>query len=202
MTLILGLTGGIAAGKSTVAAIFAELGATVVSADQLSREAVAPGTPTLQSLVAAFGTTILDATGQLAREHLGEIVFADPQARERLNTIVHPAIAALAENRLQALRRQQVPLVVYEAPLLFEAGAEGRVDRILAVIASPQLQQQRLCARDRLDPAAARVRIAAQWPQAEKVVRADYVIDNSGDLTETRSQVRALYQQLLIPPAA
>jgi len=202
MTLILGLTGGIAAGKSTVAAIFAELGATVVSADQLSREAVAPGTPTLQSLVEAFGTTILETTGQLARERLGEIIFADPQARERLNAIVHPAIAALAESRLQALRRQQVPLVVYEAPLLFEAGAEGRVDRILAVIASPQLQQQRLCTRDRLDPAAARARIAAQWPQAEKAARADYVIDNSGDLTETRCQVQALYQQLLTPPTA
>ena len=202
MTLILGLTGGIGAGKSTVAAIFAELGATVVSADQLAREVVAPGTPTLQALIAAFGTTILDTTGHLARERLGEIVFADPQARERLNAIVHPAIATLAEGRLQALRRQQAPLVVYEAPLLFEAGAEGRVDRILAVIASPKLQEQRLCTRDRLDPAAARERIAAQWPQAEKVARADYVIDNSGELAETRRQVRALYQQLLTPPPA
>ena len=110
MTLILGLTGGIGAGKSTVATIFAELGATVVSADQLAREVVAPGTPTLQALIAAFGTTILDTTGHLARERLGEIIFADPQARERLNTIVHPAIATLAESRLQALRRQQVPL--------------------------------------------------------------------------------------------
>ena len=202
MTLILGLTGGIGAGKSTVAAIFAELGATVVSADQLAREVVAPGTPTLQALVAVFGTTILDATGHLAREQLAEIIFADPQARERLNAIIHPTIATLAESRLQALRRQQVPLVVYEAPLLFEAGAEGRVDRILAVIASPKLQEQRLCTRDRIDPAAARERIAAQWPQAEKVARADYIIDNSGELAETRRQVRALYQQLLTPPPA
>jgi len=158
MTLILGLTGGIGAGKSTVAAIFAELGATVVSADQL--------------------------------------------ARERLNAIVHPAIATLAESRLQELRRQQVPLVVYEAPLLFEAGAQGRVDRILTVVASPQLQEQRLCTRDRLDPDAARERIAAQWPQAEKVARADYVIDNSGDLAGTRRQVQSLYQQLRNPPPA
>lgn len=199
MTLILGLTGGIGAGKSTVAAIFAELGATVVSADQLAREVVVPGTATLLALVATFGPTILDAKGQLVRERLGEIVFADPQARERLNAIVHPAIATLAESRLQELRRQQVPLVVYEAPLLFEAGAEGRVDRTLTVIASPQLQEQRLCSRDRLDQAAARERIAAQWPQAEKVARADYVIDNSGDLAGTRRQVQALYQQLRVP---
>jgi dephospho-CoA kinase len=200
MTLVLGLTGGIAAGKSSVAAIFAELGAVLVSADQLAREVVAPGSPTLQTLVAAFGPTILTPAGDLDRETLGRLIFADAPARERLNAITHPAIARLAETRLQALREQQVPLVVYEAPLLFEAGAEGRVDRVLVVIATPQLQQERLCARDRLVPAAAIERIGTQWPQAEKVARADYVIDNSGPLAETRRQVIALYQQLLAPP--
>jgi dephospho-CoA kinase len=200
MTLVLGLTGGIAAGKSSVAAIFAELGAVLVSADQLAREAVAPGSSTLQALVAAFGPTILTPTGGLDRETLGRLIFADAPARERLNAITHPVIARLAETRLQALRAQQVPLVVYEAPLLFEAGAAGRVDRILVVIATPQLQQERLCTRDRLDPAAAIERIGAQWPQAEKVARADYVIDNSGPLAETRRQVIALYQRLLAPP--
>jgi dephospho-CoA kinase len=151
-------------------------------------------------MVATFGESILDTAGGLHRERLGAMVFADPQARERLNAITHPAIARLAERRLQALRRQKVPLVLYEAALLFEAGAEKRVDRVLAVIAAPRLQQDRLCARDRLSAAAARERIAAQWPQAEKVARADYVIDNSGPLEETRRQVCALYQQLLAAP--
>jgi dephospho-CoA kinase len=197
MTLVLGLTGGIAAGKSSVAAIFAECGATLVSADQLAREAVAPGSAGLRELVTVFGDAILTASGELDRDRLGRLVFADTQARLKLNAITHPAIARLAETRLATLRRGQVPLVVYEAPLLFEAGAEGRVDRVLTVIAAPQVQCARLCARDRLDPAAARERIAAQWPQAEKVVRADYVIDNSGALEETRRQVLALHQQLL-----
>ncbi len=201
MTLVLGLTGGIAAGKSSVAALFAECGAMVVSADQLAREAVAPGTPTLTELVAAFGTSILAASGELDREKLGQMVFADPRARRQLNAITHPAIARLAEKQLLALRQQQVALVVYEAPLLFEAGAEGRVDRVLTVIASSQLQCERLCTRDRLDPAAAQARIAAQWPQAEKVARADYVIDNSGPLETTRRQVVALYQHLLASTA-
>ncbi len=197
MTLVLGLTGGIAAGKSSVATIFAECGATVVSADQLAREAVAPGTPVWRELVAVFGAAILVASGEIDRERLGQLVFADPQARQRLNAITHPAIARLAETRLAALRKAQVPLVIYEAPLLFEAGAEGRVDRVLAVIAAPKVQRERLCARDRLDPTAAQKRIAAQWPQAEKVVRADYVIDNSDSLETTRRQVLALHQHLL-----
>lgn len=201
MTLVLGLTGGIAAGKSSVAAIFAECGATVVSADQLAREVVAPGSAVLQELVAAFGASILTPSGELDREQLGQLIFADPQARRRLNTITHPAIARLAESRLWELRRQQVPLVIYEAPLLFEAGAESRVDRVLTVVATPEAQLERLCRRDRLTPEAARERMAAQWSQAEKVVRADYVIDNSGPLAATRGQVLALYQHLLAASA-
>jgi dephospho-CoA kinase len=197
MTLVLGLTGGIAAGKSSVAAIFAELGAVIVSADQLAREAVTPGSAALQALVAAFGPTILNAAGQLDRAQLGAVVFADPGARLRLNAITHPAIARLAEARLQALRGEEAALVVYEAPLLFEAGATGRVDQVVVVVAEPQIQVARLCARDQLDPAAARARIAAQWPQSAKVARADYVIDNSGPLAETRRHVVALHQQLL-----
>jgi len=197
MTLVLGITGGIASGKSSVAAMFADLGAVVVSADQLAREAVAPGTGTLTRLVGAFGPAIIDASGALDREALGRIVFADPAARERLNAITHPAIARLSEARLGELRWQGVPLVVYEAPLLFEAGAEQRVDRILVVTVDPDVQQQRLVARDRLGAAEIAARIAAQWPQAEKVVRADYVIDNSGDLEQARSQVAALHRLLL-----
>lgn len=197
MTLILGLTGGIATGKSTVAAMLAELGAVVVSADQLAREVVAPGSSTLQALVATFGPEILDAAGELDRTVLGRVVFADPSARQQLNALIHPAIGRLAEARLQALRDRKVSLVIYEAPLLFEAGAERRVDRVLTVIVDAETQQARLAARDHLSGEEIEVRIAAQWPQAEKVARADYVIDNSGSLVETRQQVAALRQFLL-----
>lgn len=197
MTLVLGLTGGIASGKSSVAAIFAELGAVVVSADQLAREAVAPGSPALEALVAAFGPSVLTSTGELDRKAVGRLVFADPVARERLNAVTHPAIARLSAARLDTLRTQGVPLVVYEAPLLLEAGAEQRVDRVLVVTVDPGLQRQRLAARDRLDGPAIEARIAAQWPQAEKVARADYVIDNSGSPAQTRQQVVALYGFLL-----
>lgn len=197
MTLILGLTGGIASGKSSVAAMFAEFGAVVISADQLAREAVAPGSPTLAALVSAFGETVLDAAGALDREALGRRIFADPVARRQLNALTHPAIRRLAEARLQALRSGGVPLVVYEAPLLFEVGAERRVDRVLVVMIDPEVQRARLRARDHLSAEEIEARIAAQWPQAEKVARADYVIDNSGAVAETRRQVVALHHFLL-----
>lgn len=196
MTLVLGITGGIGAGKSSVAAIFAEFGATVVCADQLAREVVAPGSPTLQELSTAFGPGIIDGTGALDREALSQRVFNDPLARARLDAITHPAIARLAESRLGELRASGRPLVVYEAPLLFEAGAAGRVDLVLTITVVPSLQQQRLAAREPRSPAEIRARIAAQWPQAEKVAGADFVIDNSGTLAETRRSVAELYHYL------
>jgi len=197
MTLVLGLTGTIASGKSSIAAMFADLGATVVSADQLAREVVAPGSATLQALVEAFGPSIVDAAGVLVRAALAQGVFADAEARARLNAITHPAIARLAEARLRELRSRHVPLVIYEAPLLFEAGAAQRVDLVLTVMLDPAVQRQRMAGRDRLTPAQMQARIDAQWPQAEKIARADFVIDNSGSLAETRRQVAALYQHLL-----
>jgi len=201
VTLILGLTGTIASGKSSVAAMFADLGATVVSADQLAREVVAPGSATLQALVEVFGPSIVDAAGALDREALAQRVFDDAAARAQLNAITHPAIAQLAESRLQELRARQEPLVIYEAPLLFEAGAAQRVDLVLTVTLDPALLRQRLAGRDRLTPAQMQARIDAQWPQADKVARADFVIDNSGSFAETRRQVAALYQHLLsLPP--
>lgn len=202
MTLVLGLTGTIAAGKSSIAALFAELGAVVVSADQLARKAVAPGSAALPALVEAFGPALVDAAGALDRDRLAQIVFANPVARARLNAITHPAIARLAEARLQELRAHHVPLVVYEAPLLFEAGADQRVDLVLTVTIDPLVQRQRLAERDGLTPAELQERIGAQWSQAEKVARADFVIDNSGNLAATRQMVIALYQHLLstLPP--
>jgi len=194
--MILGLTGGIAAGKSTVAECFVECGAVLVSADQLAREVVNPGSPTLDKLVAVFGMGILTAGGSLDREMLAQKVFADPGARRILESVTHPAIAHLAECRLAELNRAPHDLVVYEAPLLFEAGAESRVDETLVIVVDPAIQLQRLLDRESLSETEARQRITAQWPQADKVQKADYVIDNSGSLADVRVMVEALYDYL------
>lgn len=195
--LILGITGNIASGKSLIAGALARKGAALVSADRLARVAVAPGSPALRRLVEHFGEAILLESGELNRESLGQLIFANPGAREALNRITHPAIAQLAVERLRQLKKTAgIPLVVYEAPLLFEAGAEGRVDRVLVVRIDPQVQLQRLMRRDKLDEPAARQRISVQMPQEEKLARADYVIDNSGRVEETLAQVERLWAQL------
>ncbi len=194
--MILGLTGGIASGKSSVADFFVECGAILVSADLLAREVVNPGSPTLTKLVETFGEDILTPSGSLNREALGQRVFADPVARRRLESITHPAIAHLAECRLAALKAAPHDLIVYEAPLLFEAEAESRVDLILVVLVGQATQLARLQQRDRLSTEEARQRIASQWSQADKVQKADFVIDNSGPLAQTRAMVQALYHYL------
>jgi dephospho-CoA kinase len=194
--MILGLTGGIASGKSSVADFLVEFGAILVSADVLAREVVNPGSPTLEKLVVVFGEDILTPAGSLNREVMAKRVFADPAARHRLELITHPAIAHLAECRLAALKAAPHDLIVYEAPLLLEAGAETRVDQILVVVIDPAIQLSRLMQRDKLNETEARQRIASQWPQADKVRKADYVIDNSGSLQQTHAAVAALYHYL------
>ena len=128
---------------------------------------------------------------------IAQKVFSDPLARHRLELITHPAIAHLAECRLMALKNSPHDLIVYEAPLLFEAGAESRVDQVLVVLIDPALQVERLLVRDEISEAEARQRIAAQWPQADKVQKADFVIDNSGSLEQTRHAVTSLYHYLV-----
>lgn len=194
--MILGLTGGIASGKSSVADCFLECGATLVSADLLAREVVNPGSPTLSRLVDVFGADILTSGGSLNREVMAKRVFNDPNARRELESITHPAIAHLAECRLNELRKAPHDLIVYEAPLLLEAGAKNRVDLLLVVVVDPELQLTRLLQRDSISEAEAKQRIAAQWSQADKVQKADFVIDNSGSLQETRTMVNALYGYL------
>jgi dephospho-CoA kinase len=195
--LILGITGNIASGKSLIAGAFVRRGAALIDADQLARVIVAAGNPVLQQIVAQFGNAILLENGELNREQLGQIIFADPAAREELNRITHPAIADLAIARLQRLKAKPgIPLVIYEAPLLFEAGAEGRVDRVLVVKVEPQVQLQRLMARDGLDESAAKQRIAAQMSQQEKLARADFIIDNSGTVAQALRQVDELWDRL------
>jgi dephospho-CoA kinase len=177
---LIGLTGGIASGKSTAGRLLAARGVPVVDADVLAREAVVPGSPGLAAIVARFGGGILQADGALDRKALGAIVFADADARRDLNAIVHPEVARLAADKLAALRESGAPAAVYEVPLLFESGLEPMFDAILVVACSDETQLHRLMQRDGLDEAAARQRLAAQMPLADKRARATRVIENEG----------------------
>ncbi|SNB48005.1 dephospho-CoA kinase [Geobacter sp. DSM 9736] len=192
---IIGLTGGIASGKSTVARIFEQLGAVVIDADQLSREAVMPGRPAYDAIVAEFGPTVLCADGTIDRKALGCVVFADAAARSRLEKITHPAIRQLAEEKLAELREVPVPLVIYMAPLLIEAGAASRVDEIWVVFVDRETQITRLMARDGITREEALLRVGAQMPMEEKRTYGKAVIDNSGTREETELQVRRLWER-------
>jgi len=196
--LVLGVTGNISSGKSTVAKALEQHGAVVVDADQLARDVVEAGTKTLERLVGAFGEEILQSDGSLNRERLGQMVFADTKVRATLNQIVHPEIARKSIEVLQRLReRDDIPLIVYEAPLLFEVGAEKRVDKVLVVKIDSKEQLKRLMARDHLGEVEAKQRIAAQMSQDKKLARADYVIDNSGTISDVLLQVEKLWPRLV-----
>ena len=197
--MILGVTGGIATGKSSVTELFREIGLPVVSADGLAREAVRVGTDALNQIVERFGAKVLCGDGTLDRGLLAQIIFADVAARRDLNRITHPAIARLAESTLAGLVEAGATHIIYEAPLLYEAGAESRVDKVLVVTAQPEVQKKRLMARDGIDVVAAAARIATQMSLDEKVNRADYVVDNSGTPAETARQVTSLCRELAIP---
>ena len=190
----IGLTGGISAGKSTVADMFREFGALVFDADQLARDVVAPGRPALEDIIASFGPDIVTPAGTLDRKRLGAIVFADPLARRRLEAIMHPAIAEELSARIADAAHQGRRWVLYEAALLVETGQHENLDALVVVTAPEQEQIQRTIARDGLTTPEARARIAAQLPLAAKIEVADHIIDNAGSLLETHRQVEALFQ--------
>ncbi|NOY94149.1 MAG: dephospho-CoA kinase [Deltaproteobacteria bacterium] len=193
---VVGLTGGIACGKSTVASFFAALGVPVVDADALAREVVAPGTPGLEEIVARFGSEVLDAEGELNRAALGEIVFADAEARRALEAITHPRIAALGQRRLATLAAENHSYALYEAALLVEKGLHRAFGALVVVATSPATQIERLMARDGLSRAAAQSRVDAQLPMTEKVELADFVIQNDGDREQTRAEVALTHRAL------
>jgi dephospho-CoA kinase len=197
---IIGLTGGIASGKTSVAACLERLGAAVVDADLLSREIVEPGEPALESIVTAFGKEVLHRDGTLNRAALGEIVFSDPAARRALEAITHPAIRARADQKLARLREAGVATAFYVAPLLIEAGNAARVDEIWVVYLDRESQLARLMARDSLDRDAALRRIASQMPMEEKKKLGRVVIDNSGTREELEAQVRRLWSEEIAGP--
>ena len=192
---VLGLTGGIGAGKSTVARLFTARGVPVVDADALAREVVGPGQPALREIAATW-PEVVAADGALDRKRLGAIVFADPTARARLEAITHPHIQALSAERLAALAAAGNRLALYEAPLLVESGRWRDLDGLIVVTASEATQIARVRARDGLSQTEAEARIRAQLPTADKVRLATYVIDNDGDLAATEAAVDALLRQL------
>jgi dephospho-CoA kinase len=192
---VIGLTGGIGSGKSTVSEMLRALGAAVISSDALAREVVAPGQPALEEIREAFGPEVVQADGSLDRPALARRVFADPEARRRLEAITHPRVRALTLQRLDSLRSGGSAAAVVDVPLLYEVGMDeaGIFDEIWVVWVPAEVQVARVVARDRCDEAQARARLQAQWPLEEKARRADRVIDNSGDEEATRRQVEAAW---------
>jgi len=191
--LVLGVTGSIASGKSTVVSMLKELGATHIDADLVYRELVQPGQPLLGELVAAFGDGIIAEDGSLDRGALGRIVFSDPEALAQLDRITHPAIIAEIDRRVDAIPSG---VVVIDAVKLVESGHADHCDVVWVVTIDPEIQVTRLTKRNKLEVVEARRRVAAQPPMAAKLARADRVIDNSGALDETRAQVLAAWNAL------
>lgn len=195
--ILVGLTGGIASGKSTVGRMLASAGVPVVDADVLAREAVAAGSDGLRAVVERFGHGVLAPNGSLDRKALGAIVFHDADARRDLNVIVHPRVAQLAMERLTALREAGThDVAVYEVPLLFENGLEAIVDKTLLVAVRPDVQRARLMARDNAGPVDADARIASQMSLDEKRTKADYVVENDGTVDETARRLALVWREI------
>jgi dephospho-CoA kinase len=186
---VIGLTGGIASGKSTVARLLADRGAIVIDADQLARQVVEPGQPALAELVARFGAAILASDGQLDRKRLAAIAFADPAARADLGRITHPRIAAASAAAIATWADAGATIVFYEAALLVENRAHAGLAGLIVVATPPEVQCARLVERDRLTPDEARARVAAQAPLADKLAVATWVVENVGDLAALEREV-------------
>ncbi|MCS6798178.1 MAG: dephospho-CoA kinase [Myxococcota bacterium] len=194
---VVGLTGGIAAGKSTVAAMFRALGVPVLDADEVARELVEPGTEGLAEVVRAFGPDVLDAEGRLDRKALATRVFSDEGARRTLESILHPRIARRSAERLAELTALPVPYVLYDAALLVERGLHRSLPATVVVEADETTRLERLMRRDGLDELAARRRMRAQIDEETRRAAATHVIRNDGPLERTAEQVRAVHADLL-----
>jgi dephospho-CoA kinase len=190
------ITGGAGSGKSTVARMFKELGAEVLDADAAARDAVAVGTPAWGELRRRFGDDYFNPDGALNRSKLAQKVFADPEARRQLDALLHPLVAQELQSKIADLERRGVDLVLVEVPLLFETGGERGFNRVIVVAASEAERIRRLRERDHRNEAEIRGILAAQWPLADKVARADYVVDNGGELADTRRQVENIWGKL------
>ena len=196
-TRLIGLTGGIGSGKSTVAAILRELGAEVLEADRIARQVVEPGQPAFAEIVAEFGSGVVGADGKLDRKRLAERVFADDDALATINRITHPRIGTETGRLLADASAREVPLVVYEVPLLVENGLQEGMDAVIVVDVPPEMQVARALARGGITEEEVRQRMAAQTDRAGRDAVADYTIDNSRSLAETRLQTEAAWNDLI-----
>jgi dephospho-CoA kinase len=195
MSLVIGLTGGIASGKSTVSAMFTDMGITVIDADIEARLAVEPGEKAYNDIVSQFGTEILEENGTINRPKLGEIIFNNEEKRLLLNSIVHPAVRErMAHKRAQAEAANE-KAVVLDIPLLFESKLTGLVEKIIVVYVNEQTQLERLMKRNGFSEEEASARIKSQMPLKDKVSLADAVIDNSGSIVQSRQQLLGILSE-------
>lgn len=193
---VVGLTGGIASGKTTFADALRARGVPVLDADALAREAVAPGTPALAEIARTFGPDVLAPDGALDRKRLGAMVFADAGARRRLEAITHPAVRRAMAGETDRLAAQGHDLAFYDTPLLYEVGLDRALDSVVVVWAPPDLQRARLAARDGLAPAEVEARLAAQIPIDAKATLADFVVENTGTPAELGPKAERLLADL------
>jgi dephospho-CoA kinase len=195
--LLVGLTGGLATGKSTVSAIFRSLGCVVLDADLLAREVVEPGRPALTAIAQEFGAEVIQPDGSLDRKRLGALVFTNPERRRRLEAITHPAIRDRFAARLAELEAEGFDgLVIWDAPVMIESGGHTSMDRLVVVVTDTATQRARALGRDG-DATDAERKIASQMPLAEKAALADYVIDNSSDRAATEARTREVHAALM-----
>lgn len=195
--LSFGLTGGIACGKSTVAQYFQDLGACIIDADRVGHELIEPDCPAYQEILEHFGIEILDSSGRIDRKKFGRVVFGDPQELLALNAIVHPRIIGRTQElAAEQQRRDPHAIVIVDAALIFESGIGGNLRKVMVAWCRPEQQVERLMAKTGVSREEAERRINAQMPVEEKRRRADYLIDCSGSLEQSRSQVEAIYQEL------
>lgn len=190
LALLVGLTGGIACGKSHANRVFGELGAYVIDADALAHELIHREFEAYHEILAAFGPEVLDSSGEIDRKKLGVIVFSDPQARKRLNAILHPRIIEEENRRSTELQSQFGScIIIVDAALMIEGGYHSRFDKLVVVHCKPELQLHRLMTRDGLAFEDAQARIESQMPIAEKLKLADYILETSGTYRQTRAQI-------------
>lgn len=196
--LLVGLTGGIGTGKSSVSRMFRDLGCLIIDADLLAREVVEPGEPPYAQIVAEFGKEVLEPDGHIDRKRLGALVFGDEAKRKRLEEFTHPEIRKRQAEILAELMTEGFDgIVILDAALLVEAGGAKNVDRLVVVFADEASQTGRLVVRDEVSEAEVRQKIRSQMPLAEKVKQAHYVVDNSGSREMTDRRVREVHQALL-----
>jgi dephospho-CoA kinase len=194
--LVVGLTGGIASGKSTVSRIFADQGIPVICADELARDAVRPGSDALEEIGSTFGEDVLDEHGRLNRPAMARLVFQNAAKRKLLESIIHPRVAEEQQRRLRQLELEGHRIAIIDVPLLYESGWEKAFDLVIVVYVPAEIQEQRLMARDKISREDARSRLDAQMPIEKKKKLADRVVDNTGGMKHTLDQVKSILEEL------